>query len=241
MRKRRQVKLIKEPQLTDLIELNGVQLTPVIEFFPPDFSREDRAMPTGGAAREEWEPYWKSCLADSGIEGLNPIERGSCYVATSEISAEQLARALPVFLEDCGGLAELEDAESRPILSGGLALSACRHGILVLPTCCSDIGDLENWQTAAGYTGQSWEMLWIGHPWLSMKFQDPWLVLSRPHESGDPEARWTVDPTELQEAVTAAEAELNRFRDQLTGVLTGLGFEGNATQVAANLIGLRSE
>ncbi|WP_145447812.1 hypothetical protein [Gimesia panareensis] len=56
-----------------------------------------------------------------------------------------------------------------------------------------------------------------------------------------PEARWTVDPTELQEAVTAAEAELNRFRDQLAGVLTGLGFERNATQVAGNLLGLRPE
>jgi len=234
------VNLIKETQLADLIELNGIKLTPVIEFFPTDFSRDDRKMPDGGAACEEWEPYWKSCLSDSGIEGLNPIERGSCYVATSEISVEQLARAVPVFLEDCGGLAELEDADTRPILSGGLALSAYRHGILVSPTCCSDLGNLENWHAAAGYTGHSWEMLWIGHPWLSVKFQQPWLVLSDLHESADPAARWIIDPAELRKAITAAETELNRFRDQLADVLIDLGFTGDATAVAADLAGLRT-
>lgn len=232
--------MTEESHLTNLIEINGIKLTPVIEFFPTDFSRQDRKMPDGGAACAEWEPYWKSCLADSGVKGLNPIERGSCYVATSEITAEQLARALPVFLEDCGGLAELHDADSRPILSGGLALSAYRHGILVLPTCCSDLSNLESWQTAAGYTGLSWEMLWIGHPWLSVKFQQPWLVLSDLHESDDPEARWMVDPADLRNAITAAEEELNRFKEQLAQVLTGLGFVGNATQVAAALSGFRS-
>ncbi|MEQ8852500.1 hypothetical protein [Gimesia sp.] len=226
--------------MANLIELNGIKLTPVIEFFPTDFSRQDRKMPDGGAACAEWESYWKSCLADSGVEELNPIECGSCYVDTSEISTEQLARALPVFLEDCGGLAELHDTDSRPILSGGLALSAYRHGILVLPTCCSDLSNLESWQTAAGYTGLSWEMLWIGHPWLSMKFQQPWLVLSDLHESDDPEARWMVDPADLRNAITVAEAELNQFRDQLAGVLADLGFEGDATAVATDLAGLRT-
>ncbi|QDU00401.1 hypothetical protein V6x_00740 [Gimesia chilikensis] len=226
--------------MTNLIEINGIKLTPVIEFFPTDFSRKDRKMPDGGAACAEWEPYWKSCLADSGVKGLNPIERGSCYVATSDISTEQLARSLPVFLEDCGGLAELHHADSRPILSGGLALSAYRHGILVLPTCCSDLSNLESWQTAAGYTGHSWEMLWIGHPWLSVKFQQPWLVLSDLHESDDPEARWMVDPADLRNAIIVAEEELNRFKEQLAQVLTDLGFVGNAMQVAADLSGFRS-
>lgn len=73
-------------------------------------------------------------------------------------------------------------------MSGALAILVGGE-LQVDPNCCSDLGDLSEWREAADYRGSEWQMLWIGHPWLSVRFEDGLLVLSEPHESNSPEAR----------------------------------------------------
>ena len=58
-------------------------------------------------------------------------------------------------------------------------------------------------------------MLWIGHPWLSVRSEGRTLVLSEPHESDTPTARWAVDAGVLDRAVDAAEVELEGFSRRL--------------------------
>ena len=48
-------------------------------------------------------------------------------------------------------------------------------------------------------------MLWIGHPWLSVRYEGSLLVISEPHDSDTPTARWAVDAGLLDRAVDAAE------------------------------------
>jgi hypothetical protein len=58
-------------------------------------------------------------------------------------------------------------------------------------------------------------MLWIGHPCLSVQYEGGSLVISEPHESGSPEARWYVRPEVLGRVVAGAEAELENFARRL--------------------------
>jgi hypothetical protein len=127
------------------------------------------------------------------------------------------------------------------VLDGGLALSSDQQDVFIEPTCCSDLGDIANWKKAATFDGEQWEMLWIGHPWLSMRFQEPWLSLSNLHELDAPVERWAVMPDELEEAVMVAEAELIRFSEQIASVLTGWGYQGESGRVSLKFVGLDSE
>jgi hypothetical protein len=80
-------------------------------------------------------------------------------------------------------------------------------------------------------------MVWIGHPWLSIRFDAGRLVLSEPHESDAPTARWEVRPEELVRAVNAAEAELEAFVRRLRTVLGDMGV-ADAGLAARKLAGL---
>jgi hypothetical protein len=80
--------------------------------------------------------------------------------------------------------------------------------------------------------------MWIGHPWLSVMFQEPWLLISDPHETEDPTARWALCPDQLGRAVVAAEAELERFAKDIARVLPSLGYRGDSQPMARRLAGM---
>jgi hypothetical protein len=80
-------------------------------------------------------------------------------------------------------------------------------------------------------------MLWIGHPWLSVRFEGEVLVLSEPHESATPTARWLVRPADLDRAVDAAIAELEDFAGRLRPVAAVAGSDRTGT-IARQLAGL---
>jgi len=149
-----------------------------------------------------------------------------------------LEPVLSVIFDQWGGVQTLNDPDSKPVLDGGLALLDSDGHLLVEPHCCGDLGDLRDWQEAARYTGTAWQMLWIGHPWLSVRFERGQLVISAPHESNDPVAKWAVDPDDLERAVRVAAAELHRFSELVVPFLSSHGFQGNAHAMAETLVGL---
>ena len=81
-------------------------------------------------------------------------------------------------------------------------------------------------------------MLWMGHPWLSFRYQAPWLILSERHESNDPSERWEVCPDELNRAVEDAKTELGRFAGELVRLLPVLGYRDDPEPMGRKLAGL---
>lgn len=229
--------------MPEVVELRRVKLTPVIELEPGTFSTQDHSMPSGSIKEMpvEWGEYWCASLADSGISGISPIVPGSWHVSTSELTSSQLEKVLRVFLDDWGGLSSLNDPDSIPVLTGGLVLSSDEQEVFIEPTCCSDLGNTTNWKEAASFEGEQWEMLWIGHPWLSMKFQKPWLLLSDLHETEAPVERWAVKPGDLSRAVSAAVEELTRFSEMIATALVNCGYKGDAVRMSLKLAGLDDE
>ncbi|HEY4262901.1 MAG TPA: hypothetical protein VGM98_22265, partial [Schlesneria sp.] len=209
--------------MSDLIPLKNFKLIPVIELEPGKFSDSGRESPSAQFGDEEWSRYWFDSLADSGIVGLQPIRFGAWYVATTGFAA---GANLQIFLqrtfEEWGGSECLTDPDCRPVLNGGLVLQSAESEILIVPACCSDLGDIRNWESATTFRGDGWQVLWIGHPCISVRYQAPRLILSGQHESSEPIGRWSVCPEELSTAISRAERLLSDFADRIADVLLSL-------------------
>jgi hypothetical protein len=201
------------------VALDDIELIPAVELAPFDFAADGRSAPSGAYADmpEAWSRYWRDALADSGIGGLAPLHEASWYVPTSVFTdAALLGNVLEVIFRNLPDQADMSD---RMPLTGGLALRCRSEDVLIEPSCCGDLGNLADWRDVVGYRRSEWRMLWIGHPWLSVRYQAPGLIVSEPHESEDPTARWSVDPEALRAAVDAAETELARFAGQIAEAL----------------------
>lgn len=185
------------PNVPNLVLLEALELVPVLQLEPHKFATCDRDSPSGVFQDDQdaWFLYWATCLADSGITGLRPLRQGSWHVPTANFNdSGNLRRFLQVTFHDWGGIDSPSNPDRRAILDGGLALRGPAGDVLVEPGCCADLGDANNWKMAAEHRGPEWQILWIGHPWISVRYEAPWLILSGPHESGEPSGRWTVLP-----------------------------------------------
>ncbi len=227
--------------MSNPIILQSRTLVPVIELEPYRFSTQERPLPSGQEKERLDQSYcnWRDALADSGVTGIRPICSGSWHVATKEFTDPAILRnILAVILrEDDGEFPS--DADSVRTLDGGMALCGADDEVLVEPTCCCDLASISDWYAAASHRGSNWRMLWIGHPWLSVRFEEPWLVLSQPHESDTPEAvGWAFRPEQLDRALAAAGAELESFAGRLGDALAMLGHRGDRGPVARRLVGL---
>jgi hypothetical protein len=225
--------------MSELIFLESVELVPVIELEPARFSRRERSSPSGLARDlpERLNAYWNDSLADAGVVGLVPLTPASWMVAIRQLShTESLSRILSVIVREWGGPEVLHDPDGTPALEGGVALQG--NGQLLLPpTCCGDLGDYSSWREAAAYRLPSWKMVWIGHPWVSVRYDAGTLVFSGLHESETPIGKWAVRPEELGRAVAAARLEVEDFARRLEPVVAGFGVDKPAP-VARRIAGL---
>jgi hypothetical protein len=224
----------------DLITLQEILLVPVITLEPSKFSRVTHQTDADVSKEmpQDQEQSWYSALADSGLNGLIPVVRGSWNVPVSQFADSQLETILRRIVEDWGGVSYLNNPDTEPFLSGGFVLLSANQGLVIEPTCCGDLRDISNWKEAATSSGSEWEQLWIGHPWLSYKYQEPWLLLSDLHEAKAPVERWVVRRKELEDAVLTAESELVAFADRIDVVLSMWPEIKNSKKAARMMAGL---
>lgn len=229
--------------MSQLTVLQNIALMPVLELEPWNFATQARTMPDSSTREvpDAWYRYWLDCLTDSEITGLEPLRSGSWHVSVGQLAdkPDVLEKLLYFFVNDWGGIKVFSDPDQKPIFGGGLALCS-GSDVLTEPTCCADLSNLFEWQKAATYRETSWSMLWIGHPWLSIRYEAPWLVISDPHESNRPAEHWAVSPDDFGLAVNAAEAYLERFAQSLRSTLEAMGVEG-IVECSQKLAGLHSQ
>lgn len=227
-----------------MVLLENIQLIPVVELVPWKFATQSRKSPSGTVRQlpEEWGDFWSQALADSGITELQPLRPGSFHVPTSNFdSPEILQRYLEITFRDWGGIDTLSDPDCNPVLDGGLALRCPTVDLLIEPACCGDLRNINDWKAAATYRGTEWQMLWIGHPWLSVRYDAPRLILSEPHESTEPCARWAILPAELDRAIVKAQSELERFAGGVARLLPAINYQGDSAAMALRLAGMYEE
>jgi hypothetical protein len=152
-------------------------LTPALELAPGRFSLRERPSPGVSMAEnpQGWLQYWSDSLEDAGIVGLTPWHPGSWLVPLRAISDAHVLRT--ILLGTFDDFAERDADEIGP-LRGGFVLS---HGEAhILPGCCGDLANLENWQQAAAHADDCWTMVWIGHPWTHVRASGDLLQFAQP-------------------------------------------------------------
>jgi hypothetical protein len=227
--------------VSSIVVLQDIELIPVLKLEPSQFAAEGRSSPSGfyEDMPEEWHSHWVESLADSGIRGVMPVERGSWHVPTTEFTdLALLRRVLEVIFENLEEAGFSIDLECLPLL-GGLALRQSQN-VLIEPGCCADLGAIAGWREAVGYRQAEWQDVSNGHPWVSVRYDAPRLIISSPHQGEPPTARWAVHPDQLQIAVVAAEFELDRFAMQVTAAMPS-GFELDPHLMGQKLAGLFNE
>ena len=199
-----------------------VHLIPVIELSPLTFASQSHESPKVSLAEDPigWENYWRACLADAGIEGIDPYTPGSNLVAISElVDLGIIRKVLGCHFEDC----DLEDLSTICTLYGGLYLSAGDR--LIAPGCCGDLSNISDWRRASQHIAESWEMVWIGHPWTHVRVEGDILCFAEISESDPPvntEPFMRVPRADLLEALEKAEEQIAQFRKRLKPVLAEL-------------------
>jgi len=166
-------------------------------------------------------------MADAGIEGLKPV--GLWHVPIEQLTTVQLLeRIVHVnrFDDDTelpGGTFDrfLDPEEHLIAFNGGYALfiDDC---IVCTPRCCADLANIEDWQMAADYRQADRVMVWIGHPWIEVRYDGGCLLFIDPSElEGRPEwiGELSILPNELQQAIDQAKREVQGLYRRLLPVL----------------------
>ncbi len=194
-----------------------LKLIPVIEFEPSVYRHEKRSSPIESPAEapQVWAKYWKDSLADSGMGELESFEN-SWFVETSKIVKEETIRKLiRGWIEEDGSLLPGDEIGS---INGGYILQSDDN--VILPQCCGDLADIENWQKAIYWQDEKWEEIWIGHPWAYVRYVEGKLEFT-PHYEGNFEnsLKILVAPKVFEDAFQEAQNALQLFRERLVGFL----------------------
>ncbi len=165
-----------------------IEFLPVIEVEPYHWS--DRQMPDADATPAALLSYFHQCMADAGIEGIDPIHPRSRFVdAISVVESELGLRLIREELEG-SGYSESSDGAGRDsdidvdqvgMLSGGFALLSGRE-VLLEPACCCDFSNLAEWEQCLAER-PTVGTVWIGHPEVQVSFEDGQVFISAGSES----------------------------------------------------------
>jgi hypothetical protein len=177
---------------------------------------------------------------------LEPIQRASWLVSLQQFSeADLLSKFLSASFEHWEwriGDAKW-DIKQAGALNGGLVLRCdCRE--LIRPACCGDLSNWNDWKEAAIRRNRNWEMLWIGHPWRYVRFDDQHLIITEPTEDSEPldvKPQYALDPSLLESAIDRTMIELRGFAMSVFEVIGEWTSRGRAYAVSRRLAGLSEE
>jgi hypothetical protein len=223
--------------------VDSFRLVPVIEIEPFPYMAKGRSYPADSSAASDpaaWAAYWRESLADSNIEGVVPIRDGSWLVPTESFK-EETQEVLEAVLS---GLwkhhkVEVTDISSAGFSGGGIVLMDHEGTIWLQPSCCGDLGSLKDWGGLVSSPPESWNMLWIGHPWVYARHEGGRIIFSDQTESNDPaEEVFTVPLARLKSELALAHQELIRFSSHVESAMTAYGYSGDVTRTVKQFCGV---
>lgn len=101
-------------------------------------------------------------------------------------------------------------------LTGGYILMDADRIIFRL-MCCTDFGNLRDWEQAAQYRGSPWQMHWMGHPWSWVRFVEGKLHFAEPSETQTfikTSVIYRVEPKHLAQVVQTARTIYQAFEQR---------------------------
>lgn len=144
-----------------------MKLLNTIEIKPWDYTENEYESPSVSKAENPkvWSDFWYKCISDSNLQNLKPIALGSYLVEMNNIGDAELKTILKKELEEID-LPDFKEYVGQII--GGIVIIE-NDKIIIEPTCCGDISDIQNWKEIENAELEKWNQLWLGHPWIFYK------------------------------------------------------------------------
>jgi hypothetical protein len=209
----------------------SLRLRPVLELAPTRFAEVPYPDDPGLSHTERADRYWRAAMRAALLD-VEPVRPASWFVYADAIaSPEPLRSVLRAHFAAGDPPGDLEEVGA---LAGGLALLD-DGAVVLLPTCCGDMGNLSEWRETATYREPDPRMVWIGHPWLSAWYESGALMIREEQEYHQPVTPMLlrVQPDALLAAVERAEDEVEGLRQRIAselraGAVPDLGLDREA-------------
>lgn len=206
-----------------------IELINAIEVSPLKYSKEEYELPeiSDYPDAEEWYRKWEEAVSKLDL-GFHTIQKDSYLVDIETIDDEDLQMILETNLQEI----DLEEFEDQIIaFDGGIVLKD-NGQVLIIPTCCGDIGNIKEWQQIFENKTSDWSEIWIGHPWIFYKKENGKIQFSDYSELNikdvtDMKPIFEVDESELKIEFEKVKQHRINFKNRIAEVLEKMNFENS--------------
>jgi hypothetical protein len=195
----------------------SLELIPCIPLDPNDF-RKNKKRSLHKIPKRERLTFWEQSFKEAGIEGIKPLDLESSLrnVSVRDIVNKQVMHEI---ISKSWLRISKEASTWQPLIQsieGGLSLLHAGK-VILSAQCCSDFGNLKNWQETAKSRETNWQMLWNGHPWLYSRYENGMIFLTDYTETEPKslaEGKYAIPAKIFKEAVVHAEKDLAEFGER---------------------------
>ncbi|MCX8531803.1 hypothetical protein [Chryseobacterium luquanense] len=216
-----------------------IKLINTIEVSPLKYSKEEYELPDASdyPDADDWYRKWEEVISKLDL-GFHTIKKDSYLVDIETIDEENLQMILETDLQEI----DLEKFEDEvPAFAGGIVLTQ-NDKILIVPSCCGNIGNIEEWQRILDNKTSDWSDLWIGHPWVFYRKQNGKVQFSdysdlNLKEFTDIKVIFEVDESELKNELDKMKKHQIKFKHRITEILKKINVE-NSERISELMTGL---
>ena len=216
-----------------------MKLLNTIEIEPWDYTENEYESPYVSKAEnpKAWSDFWYKCISDSNLQNLKPIELGSYLVDINNIGDSELKTIIKKELKDVD-LSDFQEYVGQII--GGIVIVE-NDKIMLEPTCCGDISDIQNWEEIEKSELNKWTQLWIGHPWIFYKRTNNQIAISdytdyNLEDFKDISEKYTISEEKLLSEIKASRNNQIEFEKRISKILSELKIN-NANEIAKIMTG----
>ncbi|WP_209919877.1 hypothetical protein [Chryseobacterium jejuense] len=219
-----------------------IELINTIEINPLKYSKEDFELPriADYTNPEEWFLKWTEAASRLTLN-CNEIQKGSNLVNIETIDDESLHTIVAAKLTEV----EFDDPDDIGFVlsfDGGIVLKKDDE-VLIEPSCCGDIENIENWEKVVENRSSEWAEIWIGHPWVFFKRENGIISFSDYTEANITDVENVKTKFEVEESVFNEELEKVmyhqiHFKNRISDILKKMNID-NAERISEFMSGIK--
>lgn len=219
-----------------------IQLINTIEINPYRYTKEDFELPEiiDYPNSEELFLKWKE-TASRLTANSNTFQKECYLVDIKTIDDESLKTIVAAKLSEV----EFDDPDEIGFVlsfDGGIVLKKDDE-VLIQPSCCGDIENVENWQKVVDSRSFGWAEMWIGHPWVFYKRENGIISFSDYTEANINEVenvktRFEVEEAEFQTELGKVIQQQIQFKNRILDILKKMNVH-NAEGISTHMSGIQ--
>ncbi|SHM00621.1 hypothetical protein [Chryseobacterium contaminans] len=219
-----------------------IELINTIEINPLKYTKEDFELPEITDDPDPEEYFLKFTETASRLAlNFNEIQKGSNLVNIENIDDESLETIVAAKLTEV----EFYDPDERGFVlsfDGGIVVKKDDE-VLIQPSCCGDLENIENWEKVLEKRSSGWTEIWIGHPWIFYKKENGIISFSDYTEANindleDVKTKFEVEEEDFKDELDKMIYQQVRFKNRISDILKKMNIE-NAKKISEFMSGIK--